>query len=101
MEIREELPLLKCKILEMPEKLFRNGEEEMLEEILFLLLLKEIQDSDIITLDTIDIEIIDLSIIMEDIIQDIKDKIGLEEIEEEEEEDFKLKDYLFVSHWNE
>ena len=73
----------------------------MLEEILFLLLLKEIQDSDIITRDTIDIEIIDLSIIMEDIIQDIKDKIGLEEIEEAEEEDFKLKDYLFVSHWNE
>ena len=61
----------------------------MWEVIQFMSPLKEIQDIDLITQDLIiDLEIIDSSIIMEDIIQDIKDKLDLEAIEEEEE-DFK------------
>ena len=81
----------------MQEKLFKNGEEGMLMEILYLLLLKEILEG-IIIQDIIDMEIIGNSIIMADIIQDFKDLIDLEEQEEEEvEEDFKCK-FLFNLH---
>ena len=58
----------------------------MLEEAIYLLLLKEILiDSGTIIQDSTDMEI-DNSTIMVDIIPGIKDQIGLEEIEEE---DFK------------
>ena len=62
----------------------------MLEEEIYLLLLKEILiDSGAIIQDSTDMEI-DNSAIMVDIIPGIKDQIDLEEIEEEvEEEDFK------------
>ena len=78
----------------MLEKLFKNGDEEMLMEILYLLLLKGILIDLIIFQDT-DMAITGNSIIMEDTTQDFKDPLGLEEIEEEEveveEEDFKFK----------
>ena len=69
--------------------LLKIGEEEMLGEILYLLLIKEI----LIGLGTIIPDIIDMEIdnleVMEDIIPIIRDsQIDLEEIEEEEE-DFK------------
>ena len=69
--------------------LLKIGEEEMLGEILYLLLIKEI----LIGLGTIIPDIIDMEIdnleVMEDIIPIIRDsQKDLEEIEEEEE-DFK------------
>ena len=84
--------MLNCKILEMLGILLKIGEEEMLEEILYLLLIKEILiDIGTIFPDIIDMEIGNLEV-MEDIIPVIRGhKIDLEEIEEEEE-DFKNKE---------
>ena len=89
MEDQEELHLQNYKTLEMLGILLKIGEEEMLGEILYLLLIKEI----LIGLGTIIPDIIDMEIdnleVMEDIIPIIRDsQIDLEEIEEEEE-DFK------------
>ena len=90
LEDQEELLLQKCRILEMLGKLYKNGEEELSVKTLYLWPLKEILDIEIIIQDIIDMEI-DNSIIMEDIIQDTKDQIGLEEIEEEVEEELFKK----------
>ena len=89
MEDQEELLLRNYKTLEMLGILLKIGEEEILEEILYLLLIKEILiDLGTIIPDIIDMEIDNLEV-MEDIIPIIRDsQKDLEEIEEEEE-DFK------------
>ena len=73
--------------------LFKDGKEKKLGRILFLWLLKENQLEEIITLgQTIGMEIIDNLILLEDLIQDSKVHLGLEELEEEPEEEVELED---------